>query len=98
MASQHPLDQYKVARETVDVESLAQELSRYLKITAEDTEFLSHDATRRDELVAELYQHPDVKSSVAPNQFVPLGGDPDAHLGPANVEIERLTPPKTLEE
>ena len=109
MASQHPLDQYKVPRESVDVESLAQELSRYLKITAEDTEFLSHDATRRDSLVrvAELYQHPDVKSSVAPNQlqFVPLGGDPDAHLVPANAhlvpanaEIERLTPPNTLEE
>lgn len=98
MASQHPLDQYKVPRESVDVESLAQELSRYLKITAEDTEFLNHDATRRDKLIAELYQHPDVKSSVAPNQFVPLGGDPDAHLVSANAEIERLTPPNTLEE
>ena len=98
MASPHPLDQYKLPRASVDVESLAQELSRYLKITAEDTEFLSHDATRRDELVAELYQHPDVKPSIASNQFVPLGGDPDAHLVPANAEIARLTPPKTLEE
>ncbi|PIL24477.1 hypothetical protein GSI_14231 [Ganoderma sinense ZZ0214-1] len=99
MASQHPSDQYKATRESVDVESLAQELSRYLKITAEDTEFLSHHASHRDELFAELYKQFDVKSGpFSANQFVQVGGNPDAHLVPANAEIERLTPPKTLED
>ena len=98
MTSQHPLAQDKVPRESVDVESLAQELSRYLKITTEDTEFLSLHATSRDELITELYKQPDVKSGpLSANQFV-QGGDPEAHLVPANAEIERLTPPKTLEE
>ena len=52
MASQHPLDQYKVPRVSVNVESLAQELSHYLKMTSEDTEFLSYHPTRRDEFVS----------------------------------------------
>ena len=99
MASQQLLDKYKAPRASVDVESLAQELSRYLKITAEDTEFLSYHPARRDELVAELYQQPDVKSGFfSATQFVQVGGDPDTHLIPANAEIERLTPPATLEE
>ncbi|KAI1791671.1 hypothetical protein LXA43DRAFT_389864 [Ganoderma leucocontextum] len=98
MSSQHVLDRYKVPRRSVNVEALAQQLARYLKVTAEDTQYLSKHATRRDELFAELYKHPDVKSSVAPQEFVQLGSDPDAHLIPANAEIERLTPPKTIED
>lgn len=31
-------------------------------------------------------------------QFVPPGGDPDAHLVLANAEITKLTPPKSFEE
>ncbi len=100
MASQHPLDKYKVTSELVNVESLAQELSRYLKITAEETEFLSYHPTERDKLITELHKHPDLKSNVAPHQSVQFGEgeDPDTHLILANAEIERLTPPKTLEE
>ncbi|KAI1791677.1 hypothetical protein LXA43DRAFT_389838 [Ganoderma leucocontextum] len=98
MSSQHHLDKYKVPRESVDVESLAQELCRYLKITAEDTEFLSDHPARRDELTAKLYKQPGVQRNFSANQFVPRGGDPDTHLIPANAEIERLTPPATLED
>ena len=82
----------------MDVERLAQELARYLKISTEDAEYLSCHVTRRDEIIAELYRHPDVKPSIAADNFVPPDGDPDVHLVPANAEIERLTPPKTLEE
>ena len=89
---------YKIPRNLVDVEAIAQELARYLKITAEDTQFLHYHATERDRLIAELYKNPDLKSSVAPHQFVQLGEDPDTHLIPVNAEIDRLTPPKTLEE
>ncbi|KAI1791674.1 hypothetical protein LXA43DRAFT_1010028 [Ganoderma leucocontextum] len=98
MSFQDVLDRYKVPKQSVNVEAIAQQFARYLKITAEDTQYLSYHPTRRDELVAELYKHPDLKSSVSPHQFVQPGGDPDAHLIPANAEIERLTPPKTLEE
>ena len=92
------VDMYKVPRELVDVEAIAQELTRYLKITAEDTQYLSYHATERDRLIAELYKHPDLKPNVFADQFVQLGQDPDIHLIPANAEIDRLTPPKTLEE
>ncbi|PIL24476.1 hypothetical protein GSI_14230 [Ganoderma sinense ZZ0214-1] len=98
MSSQHVMHRYKVPRASVNVEALAQQLAWYFKITAEDTQFLHKHATRRDELFAELYSNPDVKPSVAPHQFVPLGSDPDTHLIPANAEIERLTPPKTIED
>ncbi|TBU46769.1 hypothetical protein BD309DRAFT_887877 [Dichomitus squalens] len=92
------LDVYKIPRESVDVEALAQQACRYLKIAAEDAEFLSYHATRRDEIVAELYRQPGIKHDTSPGQFVPLGGDPDVHLIPANVVIEQLTPPKSLED
>ncbi|KAI1791672.1 hypothetical protein LXA43DRAFT_1181574 [Ganoderma leucocontextum] len=52
----HSLDVYKMPRQSVDVEALAQELARYLQMTAEDTEVLSQDPTRRDELIGELYK------------------------------------------
>ncbi|TBU35440.1 hypothetical protein BD311DRAFT_679651 [Dichomitus squalens] len=94
----YSLDVYKIPRSLVDVEALAQQASRYLKIAAEDTEFLSHHATRRDELIAELYRRPGVKPNANPDLFVPLGGDPDVYFIPANAAIERITPPKTLEE
>ncbi|PIL24480.1 hypothetical protein GSI_14234 [Ganoderma sinense ZZ0214-1] len=94
----HILDQYKVPRESVDIEALVQRMAWYFKVAAEDTQFLHKHPARRDELFAELYKHPDVKPSVAANQFVPLGRDPDTHLIPADAEIERLTPPKTIED
>ncbi|KAI0744550.1 hypothetical protein C8Q76DRAFT_764197 [Earliella scabrosa] len=43
------LDLYKVPRDQVDVEALAQELARYVRITTEDTEFLSYDPAHPDE-------------------------------------------------
>ncbi|TBU52312.1 hypothetical protein BD310DRAFT_940554 [Dichomitus squalens] len=94
----YDLDVYKIPRNLVDVEALAQQASRYLKIAAEDAEFLSYHATRRDEIVAELYRQPGIKPDTSPDQFVPQGGDPDVHLIPANAVIEQLTPPKSLEE
>ncbi|KAI1791675.1 hypothetical protein LXA43DRAFT_1181577 [Ganoderma leucocontextum] len=94
----HSLDVYKVPRQSVNVEALAQELARYLQMTAEDTEVLSQDPTRRDNLIWELYKQPGVKPNCYASQFVPPGGDPDAHLVPANAEIEKLTPPKSFEE
>ena len=94
----HHLDIYKVPRASVDVEAIAQGLARYLQMTAEDTEVLSQDPTRRDKLVAELYKRPGVKPNCFASQFVQPGGDPDAHLVPANAEIAKLTPPKTFEE
>ena len=98
MSAQVNPDMYKVPRNLVDVEAIAQELTRYLKITDEDTQYLHYHATERDRLIAELYKNPDLKSSVAPHQFVQSGEDPDTHLIPVNAEIDRLTPPKTLEE
>ena len=92
------LDLYKVPRDQVDVEALAQELARYLRITTEDTEYLSYDPARRDAIIAELYTLPGVKSSPYANEFVTDGQDPDEYLGPANAAIAELTPPKSLEE
>ena len=92
------LDLYKVPRDQVDVEALAQEMARYLRITAEDAEFLSYDPARRDAIIAELYTLPGVKSSPWANQFVAEGQNPDDYLGPANAAIAELTPPKSLEE
>ncbi|KAM5539584.1 hypothetical protein V8D89_006693 [Ganoderma adspersum] len=97
-AVNHSLDIYKLPRASVDVEAMAQELARYLQMTAEDAEVLSQDPTRRDELIAELYKQPGVKPNSYASQFVPLGGDPDAHLVPANAEIAKLTPPKSFED
>ncbi|KAI1788748.1 hypothetical protein LXA43DRAFT_974615 [Ganoderma leucocontextum] len=94
--SSYSLDIYKVPRESVDVEALAQELVRYLKVAGEDTEHLSYHATRRDELVAELYARSEVKKSAS--EHVPPGGDPDPYLCAANAAIEGVTPPLTLED
>ena len=98
MSAQATLDMYKVPRNMVDVEAIAQELTRYLKITTEDTQFLSYHATERDRIIAELYKNPQLKPSVAPTQFVRFSENPDDHLIPVNEEIRRLTPPQTLEE
>ncbi|PIL24421.1 hypothetical protein GSI_14175 [Ganoderma sinense ZZ0214-1] len=77
---------------------MAQELARYLQMTAEDTEVLSQDPTRRDKIIAELYKQPGLKPNCYASQFVSPGGDPDAHLVPANDEIAKLTPPKSFED
>lgn len=95
------LDEYKLTREQVNVEAIAQEIYRYLRISAEDTEFLSYDPARRDAICAELYAHPDCKSSCWPDQVVGADLPPekyDEYLAQANAEIERLTPPQSLEE
>ena len=92
------LDLYKLPRQQVDVEALAQEMARYLRITAEDAEYLSYDPARRDAIIAELYTLPGVKPSPWANQFVAEGQNPDEYLVPANAAIAELTPPKSLEE
>ncbi|KAI0671283.1 hypothetical protein C8Q78DRAFT_850523 [Trametes maxima] len=96
------LDKYKVPREQVDVEALAQELARYNQICAEDTEFLDYDHAARDRITAELYANPDCKPSAFPHDTV--GGDDeplekyDAYLAQVNAAIADLTPPKSLED
>ncbi|PIL24472.1 hypothetical protein GSI_14226 [Ganoderma sinense ZZ0214-1] len=97
-AIHYDLDMYKIPRASVDAEAIAQGLARYLQMTAEDTEVLSQDPTRRDKLIAELYEQPGLKPNCYASQFVPPGGDPDAHLVPANAEIAKLTPPKSFED
>ena len=93
----HYIDVYKLPRESVDVEGIAQQLAGYLQMAAEDAEVLRTDPTRRDKLIAELYKMPDVQP-YHPSNFVPLGGDPDVYLVPANAKIAELTPPKSFEE
>ncbi|TCD61734.1 hypothetical protein EIP91_008001 [Steccherinum ochraceum] len=89
---------HKLPKESVDVEAIATELARYLKMSSEDAEVLSQDPTRRDKLIAELYKHPGVKPSHHASQFVQPGGNPDDYLVPANAAIARLTPPKSFED
>ncbi|KAI1791693.1 hypothetical protein LXA43DRAFT_1010101 [Ganoderma leucocontextum] len=84
---QQHLDIYKLPRESID----------YLQMAAEDSEVLSQDVTRRNELIGELYKRPGVEP-YHPHNFVPPGGEPDAYLVPANAEIAKLTPPKSFEE
>nr|VWP01895.1 Cell morphogenesis protein (Cell morphogenesis protein PAG1) [Ganoderma boninense] len=98
MSSRRLLDPYNVSRQLPNVEALAQQYARYLQIAGEDTEFLSYHVTRRDEIIAEFYSHPEVKSSIAPHQFVQPGEDPNIYLDGANDLIKKHTPPETLED
>lgn len=99
MSSQiDPRTFYKVPRESVDVEALAQEHFYYLRICAEDAEYLSTDPTLRDKLIAEFNAHPDVKPKLSADAFVANGERPEVHLVPANAKIEELTPPKSFKE
>ena len=95
------VDMYKVPREQVNVEAIAQQIARYLRIHAEDTEFLSYDPARRDAIIAELYAHPDCKPSIWPDQLVGANlpiEKYDEYLAHADAAIEQLTPPQSLEE
>ena len=98
MTSNVSPDFYKIPREAVDVEALAQQYCRYLCITNEDSEILSHDPTRRDKAVAELYEHPGIKANCNPEEIVPFGQSTDFYFKTANAELDRLTPPQTFEE
>ncbi|KAI0349822.1 hypothetical protein OH77DRAFT_1431655 [Trametes cingulata] len=95
------IDKYKIPRAQVDVEALAQQMFLYLRIHAEDTQFLSYDPTRRDQIIAEMYAHPDCKPSCWPCDIVganmPLEKY-DEYLAHANDAIAQLTPPKSLED
>ncbi|KAI0642820.1 hypothetical protein C8Q79DRAFT_1002663 [Trametes meyenii] len=96
------LDKYKVPREQVDVEALAQELARYNQICAEDTEALDYDHAARDRIMADLYANPDCKPSAFPHDTVGGADEPlekyDAYLAQVNAAIADLTPPKSLED
>ena len=72
----------------VDVEALAQRVAHYMQIVAGDTEILSRDPTRRDELYAQFNTRPDVKPGpFAPETLVPFGEDPDVYLNHADEEL-----------
>ncbi|KAI0349824.1 hypothetical protein OH77DRAFT_1431658 [Trametes cingulata] len=94
-------DKYKIPRSQVDLEAIAQQMFLYLRVHAEDTQFLSYDPTRRDQIIAELYAHPDCKPSCWPQDIVganlPLEKY-DEYLAHANDAIAQLTPPKSLED
>lgn len=92
------LDMYKVPKASVNIEALATEYARYIQMTGEDTEVLSQDPTRRDQIIADLYKQPTVKPSPYASQFVQPNGNPDDYLIPANAEIARLTPLTSFEE
>ena len=95
------VDMYKVPREQVTVEAIAQQIARYMRIHAEDTEFLSYDPAGRDAIIAELYAHPDCKPSIWPDQLVGANlpiEKYDEYLAHADAAIEQLTPPQSLEE
>ncbi|KAI0779287.1 hypothetical protein C8Q74DRAFT_1315944 [Fomes fomentarius] len=91
------IDIYKLPRESVDVEAIAQEMTRYLKMAAEDTEFLSYDSPRRDKLIAELYSTEGVMPFQYADQIVG-DGNPDDYLRAANAAIAELTPPKSFKD
>ncbi|KAJ2986724.1 hypothetical protein NUW54_g9655 [Trametes sanguinea] len=98
----HPaLDKYRLPRDQVDVEALTQRWFYYLWIDAEDTEILSHDPTRRDAIITQLYSNPEVKPSCWPQDIV---GDMlpaekyDEYLAQADAAIVQLTPPRSLED
>lgn len=90
---------YKVPRESVDVEALAQQAARYMIIAAEDSEVLNRDPTRRNELYAQVSNRPDVKpGAFAPEEMVAFGEDPDVYLNRVDEELQKKTPPNSLEE
>lgn len=93
------VDFYKVPRSSVDVEALAQEHFYYLKTCAEDAEYLSLNAARRDQRIAEFNTHPGAKPSLLDAEtYVPFGERAEVHLDPAKAKIEELTPPTLFEE
>ena len=76
-------------------------MAQYYQIFGEDTEFLSHDPTRRDQITAQrLKTHPEFMPAIC--DVVGSAGLPlekrDEYLAGADGAIARLTPPKSLEE
>lgn len=92
------VESYRIPRESVDVEAIAQKFVWYLQAAGEDTEYLSYDPTRRDKLIAEFNERPDVAPNFGAENLVPFGSDPDVYLKFADGEIERLTPPQSFED
>ena len=96
------IEKYKVPRNLIDVEAIAQTMARYLIISSEDTEFLSYDPTRRDQIIAQLQAQPGFKRSSWPCDIVGGSDLPlekyDEYLAKADAGIAQLTPPKSLEE
>lgn len=95
------LDIYHIPREQVDVEGLAQEFARYLRLNAIDTQMLSEHPQERDALIAELNAHPDIKPSYWPHDTVGADLPPeryDEYLAQVNAAIEQLSPPSSLKE
>ncbi|KAI0363271.1 hypothetical protein BV20DRAFT_975867 [Pilatotrama ljubarskyi] len=94
------IDKYKIPRAQVNVEALAQQMFLYLRVHAEDTQFLSHDPTRREQIIAEMYAHTDRKPFCWPPALVAadLAEQYDGYLAQADDAIARLTPPKSLED
>lgn len=95
------LDIYDIPREQVDVEGLANEFARYLKLNAIDAQMLSEHPQQRDALFAELQAHPDIKPSFWPHDTVGADLPPeryDEYLAQVNAAIEQLSPPSSLKE
>ncbi|KAH9884291.1 hypothetical protein C8Q73DRAFT_362513 [Cubamyces lactineus] len=97
------LAQFKIPRAQAvsSIDRLVQQFFKYLRITSEDAEILSHDPTARDAAIAKLYAHPDTKPSFMPSDMVgalPSPAEYDRYLEHANAAIERHTPPQTLEQ
>ena len=96
-------NKYKLSRAEAlrQVDPIVDRYLKYLTADAEDTEILSHDPTRRDAIIAQLYADPNVKPSCWPRDIV--GTDPspeecDEYLAQADAAIDKLTPPQSLEE
>ena len=92
---------YSVPRSQIDVEAIAQEWVRYLKITAEDAEILARDPAARDAIIAELSSNnPAVKPSFWPSDTVGVNlplEKYDEYLAHANEAIAHYTPPRSMQ-
>lgn len=96
------VNKYKMSRSLcVGIEALAQEWLKYLRLTAEDSDILSHDpaAPSRDAIIAEVYADPAVQPSFWPSDIV---GDNipieryDEYLAHANAAILQYTPSQSV--
>ncbi|KDQ06476.1 hypothetical protein BOTBODRAFT_193024 [Botryobasidium botryosum FD-172 SS1] len=96
--SDDTIDRYKVPRASVDVEALAQQQARYLRIHAEEAQILAADPTARDKALAELNSSSKVKGGgvLAASVLVPYGDEPDEYLNRVDAELEKV--PVTVQE
>ncbi|KAF8557075.1 hypothetical protein OG21DRAFT_1505694 [Imleria badia] len=93
MSRDEQLDLYKIPREAVDVEALAQHCARYSIYASEDSLFLGNDWTRRDQIYAILCNDPQIN----PHRDIGPGAHLDDYLDPVDAQLAALTPPKTVE-